>query len=280
MSHISRILPSFLLISLAMLLSTGVSAMETLDHSSSIFKFQQKLADKGNAQAQYKLAAMYEAGVGVESDIEQAKRWYEQASKAGIKAASDRSIYLTVKQQGYQQSSHSGWLKSVKADAGNRKVDAKLLLAQLYRDGIGVKKDLNKSLELFIQVGTTGDANVENEITSIENEIKANKVIARQKRVAKKQASRSQVSSRANSVKKSQAVKKDRAKVVPVKVVARQPRQQVQEVSAEEKERLIKAEKRRKYEMVMKQIQLEQQKIDELQKQVSGGEVASVDDEI
>jgi TPR repeat protein len=68
---------------------------------------------------------------------------------------------------------HTAWPESVKADADNHLPEARLLLGQLYRQGIGVTKNLNRSLDLLTQVNILGDADVENEIASIHAEITA-----------------------------------------------------------------------------------------------------------
>jgi len=100
MRHINRLI---LFISLCFILPAGVYAVDASSQANNVFNFQQKLANKGNARAQYKLATMYESGTGTEQDLEQAKHWYYKASSAGIKAANDRMTYLTIKQQGYDK---------------------------------------------------------------------------------------------------------------------------------------------------------------------------------
>jgi len=283
MKYLYRIISPFLLVCLSMVLPASVFASEVIDHSSGLFNFQQKLANKGNARAQYKLATMYEAGTGVDRDIAQARQWYTKASNAGIKAASDRNIFLDVKQQGYKKARHSGWLEGIKADAGKRDTEAMLLLGQLYGDGIGVKKDLNKSLELLTQVSSSGDVNVDDEIISIQNKIDAQNIIARSKQLRQSQKKR-EAKAIATKQVKANPVEAGLVEARSVKTVqAKKKSHELQQTKAKkvtEKEQLIKVEKRRKYEAVMAQIRLEQQKIDEQQKQVSGGEVAAIDDEI
>jgi TPR repeat protein len=53
------------------------------DFDKPVFEFQSKLANQGNAKAQYFLAQMYEQGRGTAADAEQAKHWYEQAKQNG-----------------------------------------------------------------------------------------------------------------------------------------------------------------------------------------------------
>ena len=59
-----------------------------------VFEFQSKLAEKGNAKAQYYLAQMYEQGRGTEANPELARHWYEQAEQNGYDPlAQDSSVY-------------------------------------------------------------------------------------------------------------------------------------------------------------------------------------------
>ena len=42
-----------------------------------------KLAEQGNAEAQYNLAVMYHRGEGVERDYSMAKQWYKKSAEQG-----------------------------------------------------------------------------------------------------------------------------------------------------------------------------------------------------
>lgn len=248
---------------------TTASAVDIPNHSSSIFKFQQKLATKGNVHAQYKLATMYETGDGVKADIGQAKHWYGLAAEAGSQSAVQRNTYLDIKVNGFDAMRDAAWLSGVKADAGMHKAGGVYLLGQLYRDGIGVKKDLKKSLALFKQIKSLGEANVEKEIASINREMDAGRVVATQKRLleskrTKEQAVREQKAIADKAIEQSEAAEKQATKT---KQMAK-------------KEQLAKAEKRKRYEAVMLKIKREQQLIDEQQSQASGEEVATIEDEI
>ncbi len=46
-----------------------------------------KAAEQGDAEAQYHLAVMYGAGVGVETDYDEALKWYSQAAEQGYAKA-------------------------------------------------------------------------------------------------------------------------------------------------------------------------------------------------
>ena len=234
--------------------------------SSNIFKFQQKLAMNGNVLAQYKLASMYERGDGVTASIEQAKHWYGRAAEAGSKPAIHRSTYLEAKEQGYDPVKNADWLNSVKADANAHKAEAMLLLGQLYSEGIGVKKDLVKSLELLNQVRILGVANVDNQIAYIQNEINELNKSEQQNRVDRKKEN-----ARLKQANEAQLVAQQ------AKMQADKEEQAKQKAEAES---LVQAEKIRRYEKAMMQLQMEQQQIDKQQAWASGGEVAEADDEI
>jgi hypothetical protein len=256
MKHIHCISLTFLLVINALTLPSVVSALE-IDQSSNIFKFQQKLAMNDNEQAQYKLASMYETGDGTEQDIEQAKHWYSLSAKAGYKPAIHRETYLMVKEQGYK-AKDAAWLASIEADADAHDAEAVFLLAQLYHQGLAVDKDLNKSLELLKQIKILGLANVDKEIVLVKAEI-------------------AQITQAEKS--KQQQRELDNANMLQAQK-EQQVEQQAKKEQQAETELLSQAEKRRKYEEVMKKLKLEQKLINEQQAKVSGKAVATIDDEI
>ena len=266
MKHTKLYTITLLLVLTSMATPITAQAEALASQSSNIFKFQQKLAMNGNVLAQYKLASMYERGDGVTASIEQAKHWYGRAAEAGSKPAIHRSTYLDAKEQGYDPAKNADWLNSVKTDANAHKAEAMLLLGQLYSEGIVVKKDLVKSLELLNQVRILGVANVDNQIAYIQNEINELDKSEQQNRVdRKKENARLKQASEAQLVAqqaKMQADKEEQAK------------------QKAEADRLVQAEKIRRYEKAMMQLQMEQQQIDKQQAWASGGEVAEADDEI
>ena len=261
MKHTYQRISPLLLITASFLFPANTLAEELGNQSSSVYKFQHKLAESGNPQAQYKLAMMYEAGIGADRDIEQARHWYTEASAAGNKAATDRMTFLTVKQQGYQKDKHERWFQGIERDASENKPEAMIILAQMYRKGIAVNKDLGRSLELLSEVNSTGVVNVEREMLAVRNEIAAAK-LARAK--AQKKHEQDLAAVRQANIEPARKPLDEKA------MAARK--------AAEEKKLL--AEKKRRYEKVMEQIRLEQKLIDEQQARVAGEAAAAVDDEI
>ena len=168
---------------------------------------------------------------------------------------------------------HQVWLNSVITDANNREPEAMLLLGQLYQQGLGVKKNLNKSLGLLTQVSVLGEADVSSEIDAIQTEITAAKKSAKRSRL--KVASKPTV---AKPQVKSQMVK---PAAKPSQVIAKQQTKAaaVAEKNLATDEKRLRAEKLRRYKKVMLQLKIEQQLIDQQQADVTGGALAAVEDE-
>ncbi len=55
------------------------------DFDKPVFEFQTKLANQGNAKAQFFLAKMYEEGRGTRVNAALAQHWYEQAKLNGYR---------------------------------------------------------------------------------------------------------------------------------------------------------------------------------------------------
>lgn len=235
-------------------------AADLVDQSGNLFAFQQKLAARGNAQAQYTVAFMYETGYGVAADTEKAKAWYQQAADKGSAPAAYRLTYLKVREKGFDKAQDKAWLSEVKSEAFASKPEAMFLLGQLYHEGIGVKKDLRKSLDIMYRLGTEGLVAADGEIERIEAEILASKYSKKKKR---------QAAMKKPPVAKAVEAASSTASVAATKAVT--------ETKSQEDARALK---RKKYEAVMLQLAREQAEIDKLQGWAEGREMASIDDEI
>jgi TPR repeat protein len=99
-----------------------------------------KAAEAGDTEAQAKLALMYEAGRGVPQDSEQAAHWFAKAAQAGDVWAQEALglMYSDGRgvQQNYIQASH--WFTKA-AEAGH--AWAQFFLARMYDQGQGGPKD-------------------------------------------------------------------------------------------------------------------------------------------
>lgn len=111
-----------------------------------------KAAKQGFARSQNELGLLYEDGEGVEQDNEQAKYWFELAAKNGH-AGGMNNLAAVYMLEGHSEKAVPWFQRS--ADLGY--VEALYNLAMCYKDGKGVKKNLNKAKELLQTAAEKGD---------------------------------------------------------------------------------------------------------------------------
>ncbi|HEY9051727.1 MAG TPA: hypothetical protein VIQ03_09300 [Gammaproteobacteria bacterium] len=229
-------------------LNTSHAADELGDFGARIFQFQEKLAMKGNHLAQYKLGTMYELGVAVESNLDEALGWYQKSADQGYQPAKNRITYLEIQHRGYDKNKHEKWLKDVQNSAQSLESDAILLLGQMYHYGVAVDKDLDQALSLLSRASSLGHTEIDNEIAAVEAELRAREKAKQDAQQAAQQQKKQSVSEAARS--------------------------REQERQREEQARLeaeaIKAEKRRRYEETIRKIMEEQRIIEEQQRWAEG----------
>lgn len=260
MQHYKHLAISILLAVNTLAISASVIADDLINPSNNVFNFQQKLANKGNTLAQYKLATMYEFGEGVKQDTNLALQWYNRAAQSGMKKAEQRQMYLQIRQNGFDEQLHTEWLNKLHSDASKGDVEASYLLSQMYRHGIGVNKDDRKALSILQNVYTLDNEHIGNEIASIEKQMQIQKQKQKQletQRIAK-----------ITEQQKSRQLQKTMQRQAALK---QKKAEQIQ---------LEKAEKKRRYEAVMKQLQREQEMINAQQAEVTGEAISALDDEI
>jgi len=292
-----------ILISISILFSGSAAAVTISGQTSNVFVFQEKLAARGNVKALYKLGYMYEMGEGVDADLAEAKKCYQGAVAKDYEPAKLRLTYMDVKAKGYNKGKDADWLKSVKSQSSGRSVEsleALFLLGQLYREGLGVKKDLKKSLEIMYELSMEGVIAADAETSKIEAEITANQLKKKKSdaALAKKEAKKAQQAAKAKqaeqAAKAKQAAKKSPAvdsatKAVAVTESAARPaaaEKQVTEKSATQAKKVAavavvakpakvdkRSKKRKRYDAIMKQLAEEQALINEIQGGDADGEI-------
>ena len=121
------------------------------------FKVVLQRAEKGDVEAQYRLAEMYAEAQGVDQDYAKATQWARKASDQGNAKAQYRLasiIYTGENGQKRQPEALQLFLKSaagLKVLAKEGDADAQSKLGILYARGVGVKKDLEEAAKLFEQ---------------------------------------------------------------------------------------------------------------------------------
>jgi TPR repeat protein len=134
--------------------------------TSSVFKFQQTMAQKGLASAQYKLAMMYETGDGIPQDLNSARNWYQQAQTQSYKPAGHRLKYLDIAQN--HTPADRDWLKQLHQDAQAGNGEALFLLGQMYAAGTGVYQELHLAARYLRKASAENIPGSESELTQVE----------------------------------------------------------------------------------------------------------------
>ncbi|MBT8112724.1 MAG: SEL1-like repeat protein, partial [Gammaproteobacteria bacterium] len=215
-----------------LILLLTIPSLGVADTSTSVFRFQQKMAERGHAQAQYKLAMMYETGSGVNKNMVSASVWYRLAATQNYKPAKHRLTYLTIQQNGFDKE-HEAWLKNLKRDAVYGDGEALFLLGQMHAQGIGVKKDLKKSISILKKATGANVLASESELLRVQAEYQKQLAAQNKKPVKKAVQAKPQLSE-----KQKQKLREQRLQRLEKKRIVRQ-----QKLLAEQQRKL--AEKRR-----------------------------------
>jgi len=125
---------------------------------------------------------MYETGRGVEKNLDEALKWYLKSSKKNNKSAKRRITYIDILKNGFKKPKHTPWLQELTQDAKYKDGDASLLLGLLYKEGVIVKQDLEKSLVLLKQAVVKNISSAEDELESVKVLMEEEKKLALLKR--------------------------------------------------------------------------------------------------
>ncbi|MCW8933615.1 MAG: hypothetical protein OQK98_02720 [Gammaproteobacteria bacterium] len=169
------------------ILVVSVSTSFAANYDAGVFEFQQKLAKSGDAQAQYKLATMYENGRGVEKDNSLAMTWFKKSSSNNLEAATRYLKYLDIKKSGFKPQDEE-WLKTVFRDSKRGDENALLVLGKIHESGTGVEKDLKKSRRYYKYAVNRGNTDAEVHLNRVEQAISAKEADQLQKQEQKHKA--------------------------------------------------------------------------------------------
>lgn len=116
----------------------------------------EKSAANGLAPAQYRLGVLFERGLGVDRDIAVARTWYERAAEGGnVRAMHNLAVLLADGGGKPDYSAAARWFRKA-AEYGVR--DSQYNLAILYARGMGGPQDLIQSYAWFSAAADQGDA--------------------------------------------------------------------------------------------------------------------------
>jgi len=162
-----------LILSVAMTFSITAQAglsFAFADVSAGVFRFQVKLAEQGNAEAQYKVGEMYEMGKGAAKDLKKAHQWFEKSAKQGHKKASYKILYIEINNNGLNDFTKSQ-LGNIRKEAAAGNADAQYFLGKMYAAGVGVPKSLTNALTWLNKATFNGVSEAEHEAIAVEEEL-------------------------------------------------------------------------------------------------------------
>ena len=138
-------------------------------------------ARAGNAEAQFFLGIMYQAGWGTTADNKKAAYWYEQSAKGGDQAGQLYLAKLYYNGQGVMKNYKSAYAWFSKSAAqGNPK--AQYYMGQMYLRGEAVNKDLAEAYFWYLLASTAGFPDAATKLTLVEQDISTSQVNAAQNR--------------------------------------------------------------------------------------------------
>ncbi len=119
-------------------------------------KWYRKAVAQGNAFAQINLGNCYARGEGVDKDEVEAVKLFHRAAEQGDAVAQAKlgACYLSGEGVDKDESTSAKWFQK-SAEQGN--AFAQSCLGLCYLHGLGVEKDMDKAIELFGKVGRKGD---------------------------------------------------------------------------------------------------------------------------
>ena len=136
-----------------------------------LFDSQMKLAKQGNAEAQFKVGEMYEAGHGVDKDKSEARYWITRSANQNYEAASFKLLYWDMEKKGLNGENKIKVKElSEKAKQGN--AQAQYYLGKMYANGVGIKKNPDVAIDWLSKAALVGLLEAELELASLVEEKK------------------------------------------------------------------------------------------------------------
>lgn len=194
-----------------------------------VFDFQMKLAKKGNAEAQFKVGEMYEAGRGVEKNMTEAKRWINMAAAQGNKAAGYNLLYKDLEKNGVTKE-NKAQLADLQNAAGSGDGYAQYYVGLMHSRGVGVNKNSEKALDWLGKATLVGVTAAETEIARVNVENQGARLRAQQEAAARQEARRKEEERR-----KLDAQRRQQQEAAAKKKKAEQDRALAQQREAERK---------------------------------------------
>lgn len=120
------------------------------------FEEFQRLADQGDAHAQYNLGVMYRKGNGVAQDDKQAVAWYRKAAAQGLADAQGNLGFMYYTGHGVAKDNAQA-LEWYRKSAEQGDSGSQVNVGGIYEDGAGVPVDLVRAHMWYSLAAASGD---------------------------------------------------------------------------------------------------------------------------
>ena len=123
--------------------------------------FCTKASEKGDPQAQYFLASMYENGMGVNKNLQEATRWYKESAKGGLAESQYKVGLMYGRGEGVAQdkSEATFWYRKA-ADQGHK--EAQFTMGYRYEFGKGVQQNYKEAIAWYLKASEQGHPSAQN----------------------------------------------------------------------------------------------------------------------
>jgi len=173
---------------LVLIVFSLIFLLPSVSQADGLFDFQMKLAEKGNAEAQFKVGEMYETGFGVKEDMAQAETWIVKAADQGHETAGFKLLYWDVEKNG-ETEANKVKLDELKAKAKQGNPQAEYYIGKMYANGVGLKQDSDKAIKWLNKAALVGVLAAEREMSAVrELKTKQDQELAKKRAADKKRA--------------------------------------------------------------------------------------------
>ena len=222
-----------------------------------VFDFQMKVAQKGNAEAQFKVGEMYETGRGVEKNMVEAKRWITRAAEQGHQAANYKLLYHDLQNNGVT-AKNKPKLAELQQEAKGGNGIAQYYVGLMHSRGVGLRRNSTVALDWLGKASTVGVTAAEAEIAHI-NEARRQYQL-RAKQDAERKAQEQEEAKRQEEERRKLEAKRDAEKRKQQETAAKKKAEQNEKLARQREAERIAAEERAKQERLIAQREAEAEK--------------------
>lgn len=259
---------------ISLMLFSVIALLPALSQADGLFDFQMKLAEKGNAEAEFKVGEMYETGFGVKQDMTEAQNWIKKAADKGHETANYKLLYWDLEKNGVTDANKAK-LASLQTKAIDGDAQAQFYVGKMFSRGVGVKKDPDQAISWLNKAALVGILEAEREVILVREE-KQRQALAQRRAEEKKRAELKAQQERDRQAKLEQQRKLEQQQQAEAKArvndaakqdkAATEARLKAEKAAAEKQQQLAKMQAEEKQREAQKQALLKKREADEQQR--------------